>query len=90
MSLASGNWSGNQVKFVHTARSIEIVHRGRPPIFRLMLMKSKGGPPESNGTADPHLERGSASRDNFYGSSGMYKLYLIHTPIPTSQGQFIM
>ena len=29
-----------------------------------MLMNSRGGP--------PHLERGSASRDNFYGSSGMY------------------
>ena len=28
-----------------TARSIEIVPRGGPHIFRLMLMNSRGGPP---------------------------------------------
>ena len=29
----------------YTARSIEIVPRGGPPIFRFMLMYSRGGPP---------------------------------------------
>ena len=33
------------LKHWHTARSIEIVPRGGPLIFRLMLMNSRGGPP---------------------------------------------
>ena len=33
------------VHFICTARSIETVPRGGPPIFRLMLMNSRGGPP---------------------------------------------
>ena len=37
--------------------------RGGPPIWGCMLMNSRGGP--------PHFERGSASRDNVYGSSGI-------------------
>ena len=31
--------------YENTARSIEIVPRGGPLIFRLMLMNSRGGPP---------------------------------------------
>ena len=42
--------------------------RGGPLFWGCMLMNSRGGP--------PHLERGSASRDNFYGSSGTYFLKL--------------
>ena len=34
-----------RVQIIHTARSIEIVPRGGPTIFRLMLMNSRGGPP---------------------------------------------
>ena len=37
--------------------------RGGPPIWGCMLMNSRGGPP---------ILRGSASRDNFYGSSGIW------------------
>ena len=43
--------------------------RSGPPFGGCMLMNSRGGP--------PHFERGSASKDNFYGSSGSF-LYLVN------------
>ena len=41
--------------------------RGEPPFGGCMLMNSRGGPPFGG----LYLERGFASRDNFYGSSSI-------------------